>query len=249
MDTKVKISIEKCIFSPLKLFPMRFLFKIILVILCVPFWGCTDSEQPASDFGLDYQPLEIGLFWKYEVNETLIFGENDSESSSFFYQDIIEYSYRNAENNEVFVLMRQKSTDGINWLDEGNYALQIRNNSLLQTFENQNVVNLVFPPSLGQKWDAGVYNSNMKDEFQIETIGKYTLDDQEFSSTLKVLREEADDEITFRDNRFAVYQKGIGLIEEYYEVYTYCSRNDCLGQQILDAGRMTHLKITEHGKN
>jgi hypothetical protein len=227
---------------------MRSLLKIVLVFLCIPFWACTESEQPASDFGLAYQPLEIGLFWIYEVSENVIFGENDFESSSFFYRDNIEYTYQNAEDNQVFVLMRQKSSDGINWLDQGNYALQIRDNTLIQTFENQNTVNLVFPPSLGQKWNASIYNANDEDEFSIETMGRYTLDDQEFSNSLKVLREEADDEITFRDKRYAVYEKGVGLIEEYHEVYSYCSRNDCLGQQILDSGRLTHLKILEYGK-
>ena len=35
----------------------------------------------------------------------------------------------------------------------------------------------------------------------------------------------------------------------FSEVLTYCSRNDCLGQQRVDSGEKLHLKIINYGKN
>ncbi len=228
---------------------MRFPVQIICIAICIPFLACTETEKPIPASGTDYQPLKIGLFWKYKVSENLIFGENDNESGTFFYRDQIESTYKNAENEEVYVLTRSKSLDGADWEVQGNYALLLRERTLIRFIENQNTVNLVFPPSLGLNWDSNIYSAKEADEFKIDLLGSYNLDEQEFPRSLKVLQEEADDEITFRDNRYMVFAEGIGMIEEYYEVYTYCSRNDCLGQLIIDTGRLTHLKIVEYGQN
>ena len=227
---------------------MKPLFRIALFYFCLGAISCSESETPATDIGRDYQPMETGLFWEYKVVETVVFGESDSETSNFFLRDKIDYVYINAEGNEVFVVTRQKSENRENWSILGNYALQYRNQSFIRTFNNQSVVNLVFPPNLGQQWDAQIYTTNGEDLFTIDFLGDYVLEDVKFSRSLRVLQDESDDEITFRDNRYEVYSKGIGMIEQYYEVYSYCSRNDCLGQQILDSGRLTHLKILTYGK-
>jgi hypothetical protein len=226
----------------LKIHPLYFLSLIAFL------FSCADTEKPNDDFGLDYQPLEVDLFWEYEVNETIIFGENDEESSDYFLRDKVDYTFLNAENELVFVVVREKSIDRSNWTVIGSYSLQYRNLALVRTFENKRTVNLVFPPKLQKTWDAQVFNSGDPDEYEISFVGKIDVGQQSFSKSLKVLQEEDDDEITFRDNRYEVFAKGIGLVEQYYEVLTYCSRNDCLGQMLVDSGRRTHLKIIGYGK-
>ena len=42
------------------------------------------------------------------------------------------------------------------------------------------------------------------------------------------------------------YEKGIGMVELYYEVLTYCSRNDCLGEQLIDSGSKIHMKLLNY---
>ncbi|MDO9553029.1 hypothetical protein [Rhodonellum sp.] len=213
------------------------------------FTACSENEPPQTDFGLDYQPLVVGSYWKYKVLETRVFGQDDTETENFFYRDRIDYRYQNAENKEVFVLTREKSSDGIFWKLQGNFALEIRNNALVRTMENKRTVNLVFPPKIGLSWDANIYGTQQEDLFTINLLGKYELEGQGFSNSVRVLKEEGDDKITYIDNRYEVFSKGIGMIEQYDEVFTYCSRNDCLGQQIIESGRFTHLKIIEYGKN
>jgi len=222
---------------------------LCLLIVSFGFLACSEIEQGQSDFGLDYQPLVIGSYWKYNVLETKVFGQFDVENKTFFYRDQIDYTYQNAENEEVFMLTRSKSIDGITWVVQGNFALQIRNYALIKTTGNRNMVSLVFPPKIGLNWDANVYSAEPEDFFTIDLQGNYQLDDRDFSQSVRVLQEEGDDKITFRDNRYEVFAKGIGMIEQYDEVFTYCSRNDCLGQQIIESGRFTHLKIIEYGKN
>ena len=227
---------------------MRSLHPIRYFLLLIIMFSCGETENPRLDFGLDYQPLEVGLFWEYEVNQKIVFGENDSEESVFFLRDRVDYSYINAEGEFVYVLVREKSEDRTSWEPIRNYAMQHVRNTLIRNFENKRTVNLVFPPEVGKTWDSEVLNSQNADTFTIDFMGTISVGEQSFPRSLKVLHEEEDDEITFRDNRYEVFSKGIGLVEQYYEVFTYCSRNDCLGQMLIDSGRMTHLKILAYGK-
>lgn len=227
---------------------MRAAVFISILILSFLFVSCRETENPTTDFGLDYQPLEIGRYWVYEVEETIVFGENNSETTEFYLRDIIDYSFRNAENEEIFVVKREKSINLSDWEVIGNYAMHYRRMALVRNFENQLTVNLVFPPEVGLTWDAMAYSAADPDEFEVEFMGNATVGEQFLQRSLKVLQEEEDDEITFRDNRYEIFTKGIGLVEHYYEVFTYCSRNDCLGQMIIDSGRKTHQKMILYGK-
>lgn len=211
--------------------------------------GCREVEDPTRDLGYDFQPLEIGNFWEYVVEETIVFGENDSEASNFFIRDKVDYSYRNEAGEIVYVILREKGTSRNNYISDGNYALFIRNNALVRMQNNERVVMLPFPPRLGRSWDGRVYSSNQSEQFEIDLLGGYALDDRNYTQAARVLQEDDDDLITFRDKRYDVYVKGIGQIEHYYEVLTYCSRNDCLGQQLVDSGRKTHMKIINYGRN
>src|SRR5690606_41199666 len=112
--------------------------------------------------------------------------------------------------------------------------------------EDRHLVPLVFPPTPGKRWDANVFNSSLEEYYQLQMLAQYQLDDFEFRDVAKVVQQADDDRITLRDNRYEVYVKEIGLVESYYEVLNYCSRNDCLGQQIIESGRFTHLKLIQY---
>lgn len=224
----------------------KLLFSIFVSFFL--FISCREIENPRLDFGKDYQPLELGLFWIYEVEETIVFGENDIQTEQYFIRDIVDYNFFNAQNEEVFVIRRERSTDRINWVPMSGYSLQFRGNALLKNLENLKTVNLVLPARVGAIWDAMVYNSFPRNDFEIEFIGNRTIGGKLFQRSLLVRQGEDDDKITFRDKRYEVYTRAVGLVEHYYEVFTYCSRNDCLGQMIKDSGRKTHMKIADYGK-
>ncbi|MCH7408367.1 hypothetical protein MM239_03080 [Belliella sp. DSM 111904] len=226
---------------------LRYIVKAVCLGLLL--MGCREVEQVNRDMGFDFQPLEEGLFWEYEVTERIIFGENDEELNTYFLRDKVDYTYFNDEGIEVFVLEREKG-DAPNEYDVvGNYALFVRNNALVIMEENERVVKFPFPPSLGKQWDARIYSSNATETFEIDLFGSYVLNNINYTQAARVLQEEDDDQITSRDNRFEVFAKGVGMIESYYEVISYCSRNDCLGQQIEESGSMVHMKIINYGKN
>ncbi|MCH7412230.1 hypothetical protein MM213_01945 [Belliella sp. R4-6] len=219
------------------------------MVVAIGLFSCREMDDVNVDLGYDYQPLDIGLFWEYEVEERIVFGENDSEEFAYFFRDKIDYSYINEAGEEVFVVLREKSNDRIDWLIEGNYSLLVRNQALVRMQENERVVTFSFPPRLNKSWDGRVYSSRQPEMFNVSLLGIYQLGQTNYSQVVQVLQSQEDDKITFRDNRYEVYAKGIGMIEQYFEVFTYCSRNDCLGQELIDSGSLRHLRIINYGKN
>ncbi|WP_057937722.1 hypothetical protein [Algoriphagus resistens] len=213
---------------------------LTIVILLALFISCDRKiEEEPVDLGYDFQPLEVGLFWLYEVDQTTYFGENDSEQEHFFYRDHIISYYTNEEGEQVFVVLRSKSQDRIDWSIELPYTLIQRDLSLVRTIENQAIVTLVFPPTDGIVWDSNVYRNEAEDDFEMISSRK----------TIRVNQENSDDLVTYRDIRFEIYEEGVGMVEKYEEVLTYCSRNDCLGEMLIDSGYKIHMKLVGNGQD
>ncbi len=212
------------------------------------FSACNEEiEAPNSELEHDYQPLAIGNFWIYQVEETIYYGENDAEDSQFFYRDLVRTFYINAENEVTYVIARSKSEDRLTWTPELEYSMVYRDQILLRTIDNTPLAALVFPPKQGKVWNGKVYQAEGVDDFEIDQIGTSSIPGFENITVARVNQEDLDDKITVRDIRFEIFGKGIGLMEKYDEVLTYCSRNDCLGNQLIDSGSKTHLTLVEYG--
>lgn len=223
---------------------MSLRIPLIFMLVILIFSGCEEErEVPQLDFELDFQPLAIGNTWIYSVDETVYFGENDSETSAFFYRDSIRGSFLNAEREAVYIVTRSRSTNRVTWAKELEYTLILRDNSIVRTVSNESLVSLVFPPKQGLIWNGKRYQAQGDDDFEIDLVGASPILGLGNSSTIRVNQEKFDDKITLRDIRYEVFGKGIGLVEKYDEVITYCSRNNCLGQQLINGGRKTHLKL------
>ncbi|MDO8968126.1 hypothetical protein [Algoriphagus sp.] len=225
-------------------------FTLYLFVFLVFGVACEENiETPNLDLELEYQPLEIGKFWIYGVDETIYFGENDSETEQYFYRDRIRSRYLNEQNEFNYIVERSKSQNRSNWVFELEYIMIHRDKVLLRTINNQPLVALVFPPILGKIWNGKIYQAEGKDDFEIVELGAGNLPGFEGVPLVRVDQENLDDKITIRDLRYEIFGKEIGLLEKYDEVLTYCSRNDCLGKQVIDSGNKTHLKLLEYGKN
>jgi len=226
---------------------MRSYLHLLLFFSCVTLISCNQEIEPIQlDNGKDFQPLVLGNFWIYEVDETIYFGENDAESSKFFYRDRLRSSYLNAEREIVFVVERSKSTNRTSWNKVLEYSLQVKNNALVRTINNQPVVAMNFPPELGKKWNGNAFRAFAADEFEIDSVGIGTLEGKTQIQLARVNQEKLDDKVTQRDNRYEIYQKGIGLVEKYDEVLTYCSRNNCLGLQLINGGYRVKMKLVDY---
>ncbi|TFV97858.1 hypothetical protein E4S40_04240 [Algoriphagus kandeliae] len=202
-----------------------------------------EIENPIPTNSFDFFPLLIGNYWTYEVEERIYFGENDFEDDSFFYRDQIRTVYVNDAGEQVFIVRRDKSENNEIWELEVEYTLVIRENNLIMNLQNQPLIVLVYPIKEGVIWNGNKYRDASLDEFEL----KIENPSSSGNSTVRVIQEDADDLITFRDIRYDVFEENVGLTERYYEVLTYCSRNDCLGDQLIDSGRVTYMKLIEFG--
>lgn len=204
-------------------------------------------EEVAQELDLDYQPLSVGRFWVYEVSETIYYGASDSEEKEFFYRDEVASQYFNEEGEQVFLLVRKQSVDQIDWLPVETFTYRITERSLVKSRGNQQSISLVFPVTDKMEWDGNVLNTVQEDIYNLQLFQSYTVADLQYSNVAKVLQHQEDDLIILRNHRYEVFVRGLGLVESYYEVLQYCSRNDCLGQQLIESGRLTHLTLLKNG--
>ena len=125
-------------------------------------------------------------------------------------------------------------------MKEKDYTLLVREGNIVRTIDNQPIVILIESIRDGATWDGNKYRSQNSDEFVAKRVGDTS------SEIFQIEQEDSDDQITFRDIRYESYEKGIGMVELYYEVLTYCSRNDCLGEQLIDSGSKIHMKLLNY---
>lgn len=219
--------------------------QLLLLLFSFTFFFSCDREVelPGSNNSFDFFPLIIGNFWTYEVEERIYFGENDFEDYSFYYRDQIRTVYVNDAGEQVFIVRRDRSEDNENWQFEVEYTLLIRENNLIMNLQNHPLVLLVYPPKDGLVWDGNKYRDATMDDFQLQAEEASNAG----NARVRVIQEQADDLITFRDNRYDVFEEKVGLTERYYEVLSYCSRNDCLGDQLIDSGRITYMNLIDFG--
>ncbi|WP_162339570.1 hypothetical protein [Cyclobacterium salsum] len=220
-----------------------------MLLLGIFAMGCEVLREEPPIITSTYYPLAIGNFWEYQVDNTRYFGEEDFETTKFFYRDEIVDQYLNADNDLVYRVRRQYSEDRNRWSDEKSYTLTFSNSRIIRHDDNLQEIVLSYPLAADTEWNGNAYNSLPTTYFFIERMGDYLVENNYFPETVTVRQSEEDDQITLRDIRYEVYGKEVGLIESYYEVFKYCSRNECLGEQIIQEGRFTHLKLISYGKD
>ena len=223
-------------------------FLLLIIIVSISLCSCQKTEDVPLETGLDYQPLELGLRWVYEVNETIYFGENDAESDRFYYRDHIVETFQNEMGISFYIVQRTKSSDRANWRNHLTYSMRVENGFLLRKVDNEVLAPLQMPPQVNRTWDGNLYNILREDLFSVEFINRHPVGQLIFNNVVRVNQENEDDLITLRDNRYEIFAKNVGLVESYYEVLSYCSRNDCLGEQRIESGRLTHIKLLSYDK-
>jgi hypothetical protein len=185
---------------------MRFhLQQLILFFVLILFSCQSEIETEPMDFGYDYQPMEVRLFWVYEVDQTIYFGENDSEKTTYFYQDIIRTSNINTENEQVFIVNRSKSADKNNWAKEIEYTLTRRDFPVVRTSQNHPLITIVFPVKARSVWNSNPYRDAPIEEFEYA--------DTCLADQYLVRQEESTDEVTYFDHRYQLYNRGLDYLK------------------------------------
>lgn len=69
----------------------------------------------------------------------------------------------------------------------------------------------------------------------------------ECDNTVTVVQSDFANNLIFRDERSEIYAVGVGMVTKDFTVLNFCARADCLGQDIIESGRIEKMKLTADG--
>lgn len=223
------------------------LYKYIF-LLSIPFiwFSCEDATKTVdrSLFGYEYFPLEVGKYWIYQVDSTLIINQGgDVRTSRTFVREEITESFIDASGILVHRLERSTSDklNGIYQIKDV-WTMETTNDAAFRTEENLRFTKITFPVNQDNSWignnfdnlvevvvagemmwvykDWGDYRINVKGKDRI-VKGKL------YNDVVSILQADHDFAI---ERRFAVehYAPFVGLIEKEMAIFdTQC---ECPGQ-------------------
>jgi hypothetical protein len=212
--------------------------------------GCTPDEQPVSDTGKAYIPLQVGNFQIYDVDETNYFPLEDPEELHYQVKTEVVDSFEHTEGSYTYVVHRSRRDSENNpWTYVDSWSVRVTDLEAIVNENNISFVKMVFPVAVGKKWNGNAYNASEEDEYEMTVVNQpYQVGDTQFENTVTVDQENRVD-LLFNDRRFEVYAKDIGLI--YHEVtdLEYCSEVECFGQNKIEQGIVYRQTIKEYGSN
>lgn len=225
------------------------IFTYIIVLFCL--MGCSEEPLPPQTerVGFDYFPLQTGLFRTYDV-EQIDFSVITSDTSHFQLKELVVDSFLNAENDYTFILHRlSREDETTEWALDSVWTTR-RTSTLAVVVENNvSIIKLVFPVASDKEWDGNSLNSRESEIFQITDLNlPLTLGDTTYNETLTVVQSDIEDNLITQDQREETFVRGIGLVQKDFVTLNFCSRDDCLGQGIIESGQILRYNLIEHGR-
>ncbi len=219
--------------------------------------SCRKEEFPldVSEIGLNYYPLQSGLFRIYEVNETRFLLNTgclveNSESFTYYMKEAVMDSFDNLENGISYRIGRySKEKIGDNWKLDSIWTARRDTKTAVMVENNVPFIKLSFPVEEDRAWDANSLNTREEDTYILINVKKAFIDPKtnvSYPKTVTVLQEDFDDFIVFKDQRSEVYAEDIGLVYKEFKVVEYES-DDCLGDGIRNAGKEVLTHLIEYG--
>lgn len=218
-----------------KHFLKYFFFVMVVAAACND-----DSDSIITESGLDYFPLQTGNYYIYNIDET-IYSEVAPVQNKIYQMKVeVMDSFPTPDGTYTYVLSRMTRDNETDvWLDLDTWSTRANNLELVVNEGNTPYLKLVFPLHEGKEWNGNKYNNFGEDKYQLTSFGEpFELEETNFENTLTVTQENNDDVIVYHDIRKEVYAKDIGLVYREIMQLSYCTNNDCLGQQIIKSGKI-----------
>ena len=116
---------------------------------------------------------------------------------------------------------------------------------------NTPLLKLSFPISAGKMWNGNALNTMDEDLFEMDSLfsGYITQAQDTIPETLTVIQEDNQDFIANLITNYEIYGLGIGMVYKEEIDVRYCTDDPCIGQQIIDNGRIFRQSIINYGKN
>lgn len=220
------------------------------------FWlvACQSTTEPMAT-GYDYQPLEKGNFWIYDVTEQQFSLNGSATTKTYQVRETITNSYADPASDEptgtpVFRIERHRRTnDSQAWQPDSVSSIRITNSQLVKNENNRSFVKLVFPLIDRFEWNGNAFNSAGEDLYQLKNTGMpYNVLNQSFAETATIVQQN-DSTLVSQDKRVEVYARKVGLIYKEKVQLQYCSSTpSCVGKAQIDYGIRQYFRLRSYGK-
>lgn len=226
----------------MKQFRTIFLFLIII--------GCSTDEEPTVEIGKSYVPLRVGDFRIYAIDETNYFPLEDPVTLYYEMKTEVVDSFQHASGDYIYVIHRsRRDSENDPWVYDDTWSIRVNDLEAVVNENNISFIKIAFPVATGKKWNGNTYNSAEEDEYEITTVNQpYEINGAQFENTIVVDQEDRVD-LIFKDRRFEVYAKDIGLIYREITDLEYCDEVECFGQNKIESGVVYKQTIMSHGSH
>lgn len=229
--------------------------KVVCFVACAMLIQSCDEDEVNGLVRLkdhEYMPLQVGVYQIYEVSETEYVNGPVGVTQRYQLKTEVVDSLPGTGGFYTYVIHRMVRVEATeNWQMKDTWSATFTDREAIVQQGNTSFVKLSLPLSLDVSWNGNLYNSLGEETYTISAFGQpMTLGVTDFADVVEVTQSLEEDAIVGNDIRKELYARGIGLIKRTEEVIVYCSNTpSCIGEQIIEQGRMSEQILIEYGRN
>lgn len=226
--------------------------KLLAFIALLPLLACEREAitPPSIEDSYAYFPLTTGNYWVYQVDDIRYNFAAEDDTLAYEVKEWITDSYLNESGDSSYVIEKlSRFPNQANWkLDSITYYTHTAD-KLIAKANNQPIVQLIFPVEEDERWNSHMLSNAPADTFEITEVNvPYSTPAADYSSSMRVVREDLPDPIVTTILKQDVYVKDVGLVYQENKVINYCATVDCAGQGIITSGYHTRRWLIEQGR-
>lgn len=229
-----------------------------IAALCV--LGCSPDDLSAPSptasplpAGSEYYPLTIGQYSTYNVEDIRYSLRDGADTMQYQLQERVTDSLTGAGGEIIYTLERySRSSSAATWQLDSTWTARKSEQRLVVVENNIPFVKLIFPFQEALEWDGNALNSRPEQTYLL-------------TATDSTLRREMGNNLLLKDCRTVIqrqletlvndsvmvetYSANVGLVYRKNRILQYCADENCIGQQLIESGRVYRQTLIEYGKN
>ena len=222
-----------------------------ITLFCFLILACNSDEIDPDFIGVGYPffPLNVGDFRVYDIEEINYQFEMATTSNFQFRTEVVD-SFENQAGETTYVIHTFERPDSAeDWDFIQTNSARLTDTQAILIEGNIPELKLVFPIATGKTWDGNALNNLESDEFVMDSlfVPYITVAGDTISETLTVIQEDNQEFIVNLISNHEIYGLNMGLVYKEEIDLKYCREDDCIGQQVVDNGRIFRQSLVEYG--
>ena len=200
------------------------------------------KESATPELGLDYYPIEIGLYRIYDVEETTYLNKVPTTETYQLRETIVLPGTQ--EETSFILRIEQRANSSESWESIKSVYLYQTNHILEYRDDNISKVAMSYPVRVGRTWDGNALNNDPEQLYRYDLGSNNGFEVDQ----IKVILRNLPPNIVEQDQRYEIYGKGIGLIERKFNSIEFC-QSGCDGEiNVPENGVILTQVLVEYGE-